>query len=59
MKITIPEDFRFKECRDLFKNPAVENDKAILEGFIKWVKPDEDAIKEFLIHQKGFSKNKV
>lgn len=48
-KKTIPENFRFEQSRELFKNPSVENDKATLEGLIKWVKPDEDALKEFLV----------
>lgn len=48
-KKTIPENFRFEQSRELFKNPSVENDKAVLENLIKWVKPDEDALKEFLV----------
>jgi hypothetical protein len=37
----------------------VENDKAVLEAQLKWNKPDEDGLKEFLIGQKGFQDIKV
>ena len=58
-KKTVPENFRFVESRELFVNPSVENDKAVLEALIKWGKPDEEALKEFLVLQKGFTEIKV
>lgn len=49
----------FKESRELFKNPNVETDKAKIEALIKWNKPEEEALKDFLVQQKGFSEVKV
>ena len=58
-KRTIPDNFRFTESRELFINPSVENEKAALEALIKWGKPDEEALKEFLVLHKGFTETKV
>lgn len=58
-KYIIPADFKFKESRELFTNPDVINDKATLESLIKWTKPDEEALKAFLINEKGFTEQKV
>lgn len=49
----------FKEARDLFKYPKVERDFTKLDSFIKWNKPEEDKLREFLVTQKGFSEIKV
>ena len=58
-KYIVPADFHYKESRDLFKNPEVISDKAQLEGLIKWNKPDEEALKSFLVNEKGFTEQKV
>jgi len=58
-KYQVPENFHYIASRELFKAPSAEHDKAALEGQIKWGKPDEDALKEFLITQKGFQEIKV
>lgn len=58
-KYQVPENFRYEQSRELFKNPSAENDKAKLEAQIKWNKPDEDVLKEFLVTQKGFTEVKV
>jgi flap endonuclease-1 len=58
-KYQVPETFYYKEARVLFSDPNVENDKAALQALIKWDKPDEEALKEFLVTQKGFSEVKV
>lgn len=44
-KYQIPDNFFFKEARELFKNPDVIKDKAELEGQLKWNKPDEEGLK--------------
>ncbi len=58
-KYTIPETFYFKEARKLFHEPDSITDKAILEPLMKWNKPDEESLKDFLVNQKGFSDVKV
>jgi|LauGreDrversion4_2_1035121.scaffolds.fasta_scaffold468327_2 flap endonuclease-1 len=58
-KYQIPENFHYERSRELFKAPDVLNDKAALEQLIKWDKPDEDGLKEFLIGSKGFMEIKV
>lgn len=58
-KYTIPETFYFKEARKLFHEPDGISDKATLEAQIKWNKPDEETLKEYLVNQKGFAENKV
>ena len=55
----VPESFLFKESRELFKNPEAENSKEKLEAMIKWSKPDEAELKDFLCNHKGFTETKV
>jgi flap endonuclease-1 len=58
-KYIVPAEFYYKESRELFKNPEVISEKAKLEEQIKWTKPDEEALKAFLINEKGFTEQKV
>lgn len=58
-KYHIPETFYFKESRELFKNPDVDDDLKKIEQSLKWRQPDEEALKEFLVKQKGFSETRV
>jgi len=53
-KYTIPDTFYYKEARELFKVPSAIHDKTILEPFMRWNKPEEEKLKEFLVEQKGF-----
>lgn len=55
----MPENFKFTESRQLFKAPDVETDKDKLEALLKWNKPDEEGLKEFLVRGKGFMEIKV
>ena len=55
----IPESFLYKESRELFKNPEAEHSKEKLEVMIKWSKPDEAELKDFLCNHKGFTEQKV
>lgn len=54
-KYIIPAEFKYKESRELFNNPEVIKDKAELEAMIKFNKPDEEALKAFLVNEKGFT----
>ena len=58
-KYHIPENFFYKEARELFKAPDAIKERKKLEELIKWNKTDEEGMKEFLIGQKGFSETKV
>ena len=58
-KYVVPADFRYKESRELFKEPDVIKDKAELEKLIKFSKPDEEALKAFLVNEKRFTAEKV
>lgn len=58
-KYVVPSEFRYKESRELFKNPDVIKDKEELEKLIKFNKPDEAELKAFLVNEKGFTEAKV
>ena len=53
-KFIIPDNFLYEESRMLFKEPDVIREKPELESLLKWNKPDPDALKNFLIEEKGF-----
>jgi flap endonuclease-1 len=55
----IPDKFLYAESRELFLNPDVIRDKAKLEKLIVFDKPNEEELKQWLIHQKGFAETKV
>jgi len=52
-KYQIPENFLYKESRNLFVNPDVSKGDEVEE--YKWGTPDEEGLKTFLIEGKGFS----
>ena len=58
-KYHVPETFMFQEARELFKNPSVIKNTDQLNDMVKWTKPDDNGLKEFLITSKGFSEAKV
>ena len=58
-KFIIPDNFLYEESRAIFKEPDVIRDKPELEAMLKWTKPDPEALKSFLIEEKGFQENKV
>lgn len=58
-KFVIPEKFLYAESRELFKEPDVIKDKAEIEALLKWEKPNEAGIRDFLIREKAFAENKV
>ena len=55
-KYKIPENWPFKEARDLFKNPdVIINDDIKL----KWNEPDEQGLIDFLVKEKNFNEDRV
>ena len=58
-KHVIPEAFLYEESRELFKKPDVINDKEEIEAKLKWETPDQDALRSYLVNEKGFAEAKV
>lgn len=58
-KYVIPASFLYKESRELFKNPEVNDDREFLEKTIVFGKPDEAGLKDWLCTNKGFTEVKV
>lgn len=58
-KYHVPETFYYKEARELFKLPSAETDLELLKAQIKWDKPEDETLREYLVIQKGFSEVKV
>ena len=54
-KYIVPEKFLYEESRDLFVNPDVNSDMDKIKESLKWNKPDEAKLKEFLVEHKGFT----
>lgn len=57
-KYTIPDDWPYKEARDLFFNPDVRKADDP-ECDFKWENPDVEGLVEFLVKDKGFSEDRV
>jgi flap endonuclease-1 len=57
-RYTVPEDWPFEDARDLFFAPDVRPADDPLCDF-KWDKPDMDGLVQFLVHEKGFSEDRV
>ncbi len=57
-RYTIPEDWPYKDARELFFHPDVRaaDDK---ECEFKWEQPDVDGLVQFLVTEKGFSEDRV
>lgn len=53
-KYIVPDTFYYKEARELFHNPSAITDKKLIEKELKWNKPEDELLKEFLVNQKGF-----
>ncbi|KAG0226558.1 Elongation of fatty acids protein 2 [Actinomortierella wolfii] len=52
----VPEDWPYKDARELFLNPEVL-DPSTIE--IKWEAPDVEGLVEFLVRDKGFNEERV
>ncbi|XP_008450492.2 flap endonuclease 1 isoform X2 [Cucumis melo] len=53
----IPDDWPYKEARQLFKEPLVCTDEEQLD--IKWTTPDEEGLLTFLVNENGFNSERV
>ncbi|KAI8114481.1 hypothetical protein M9434_002603 [Picochlorum sp. BPE23] len=56
-KYKIPQDFPYKEARELFKSPDVLKQSDIPP--LKWRTPDEEGLMEFLVKEKHFDGKRV
>lgn len=50
-KYPVPENWMYKEARELFRNPEII-DPAEIE--LKWTEPNEEGIVEYMCKEKGF-----
>lgn len=57
-KYTLPDDWPFKDARDLFFEPDVRKADDPLCDF-RWEKPDIEGLVTFLVTEKGFSEDRV
>lgn len=55
-KYTIPENWMYKEARELFKAPEV---KEAGEVELKWSEPKEEELVEFMVKQKQFNEDRM
>ncbi|KAJ3149102.1 Elongation of fatty acids protein 2 [Geranomyces michiganensis] len=55
-KYPVPQDWAYKEARQLFKNPDVIDPKDI---DLQWKDPDEEAIVEFMVGEKNFNEERI
>ncbi|BBN19644.1 flap endonuclease-1 [Marchantia polymorpha subsp. ruderalis] len=56
-KYQIPENWNYKEARRLFKEPLVTPAEEMPE--LKWVAPDEEGLKKFLVDENGFNLERI
>ncbi|KIW22827.1 flap endonuclease 1 [Cladophialophora immunda] len=57
-RYTIPEDWPYKEARELFLHPDVRSADDP-ECDFKWDAPDVEGLVQFLVHEKGFNEDRV
>lgn len=57
-KYVIPDDWPYKDARDLFFEPDVRK-ASDPECDVRWEKPDIEGLVEFLVTEKGFSEDRV
>ncbi|KAG5438356.1 hypothetical protein PCANB_002844 [Pneumocystis canis] len=55
-KYHIPEDWPYKDARELFLKPDVTDPETLI---LKWENPDAEGLIEFLVKEKGFSEERV
>ncbi|EMR08391.1 hypothetical protein PNEG_03228 [Pneumocystis murina B123] len=55
-KYQIPENWPYKDARDLFLNPDITNPETLE---LKWESPDAKGLLEFLVKEKGFNEERV
>lgn len=57
-RYTIPEDWPYKDARELFLNPDVRSAEHP-ECDFKWEAPDVEGLVQFLVNEKGFNEDRV
>src|SRR5271170_424001 len=57
-KYVIPDDWPYKDARELFLNPDVRPADHEDCDF-KWEAPDIEGLVQFLVHEKGFNEDRV
>ncbi|KAI5968270.1 FEN1 [Candida margitis] len=55
-KFKVPENWPYKEARQLFMHPEVIEAKDVE---LKWKEPDVDGLIEYMVRQKGFSEDRI
>ncbi|KAG7665820.1 FEN1 [[Candida] subhashii] len=55
-KFKVPENWPYKEARQLFLKPEVVNASEVT---LKWKEPDVDALVDYMVKQKGFSEDRI
>lgn len=55
-KYTIPENWMYKEARELFKNPEVATAE---EVELKWSEPKEEELIDYMVNKKGFNEDRI
>ncbi|KAL4235015.1 Elongation of fatty acids protein 2 [Mactra antiquata] len=55
-KYTVPENWMYKEARELFKNPEVTQGS---EVELKWTEPKETELIEYMVTQKQFNEDRI
>ncbi|KAJ1551712.1 Elongation of fatty acids protein 2, partial [Cladochytrium tenue] len=56
-KYEIPEDWPYKEARELFRKPDVQEFAATEQ--LKWEEPDEEGIVAFMVGEKNFTEERI
>ena len=57
-KYTIPDDWPYQDARELFLHPDVR-DAEHPDCDFKWDPPDVEGLVNYLVHEKGFSEDRV
>eukprot|EP00128_Syssomonas_multiformis_P000610 Colp12_sorted_trinity150504_noHs@33652 len=55
-KYPVPDDWKFAEARELFVTPEVTSGSTL---DLKWNTPDEEGLVKFMVHEKGFSEERI
>jgi len=55
-KFIIPKDFLYKEASELFRKPEVT---PAVDCKLKWTEPDDDALIEYMVQEKGFQLERI
>jgi flap endonuclease-1 len=55
-KHPIPENWPYKEARELFRNPPVTPPESVV---LEWKAPDEEGLKKFMVEEKLFNAERI